>query len=68
MQGKNSSDKIGYGGPMPPPGHGVHRYYFKLYVLDLELPLEPGATRKELLKAIEGHILGEGQLVGRYKR
>ena len=66
-QGKNDFDKIGYGGPCPPKG-SAHRYFFKLYALDTELNLSPGATKKDLLKAMEGHILAEGQLMGRYQR
>jgi Raf kinase inhibitor-like YbhB/YbcL family protein len=66
-QGENSWGRIGYGGPCPPPGP-AHRYFFKLYALDTELTLQPGATRKDLLKAMEGHIVAEGQLMGRYKR
>ena len=66
-QGKNSWGKVGYGGPCPPPGP-AHRYFFKLYALDMEPALAPGATRKELLQAMDGHMLAEGQLMGRYKR
>ena len=65
-QGINSSRKIGYDGPCPPSG--THRYYFKVYALDTMLDLSPGATKNDLLKAMEGHILAEGQLMGRYKR
>lgn len=64
--GKNDFRKLGYGGPCPPGG--THRYYFKLYALDTELTEEPGITKEKLLKAMEGHILAEGQLMGRYKR
>ena len=65
-QGTNDFRKIGYGGPCPPGG--THRYYFKLYALDTEINLEPGITKAQLLKAMEGHIVAEGQLMGRYKR
>lgn len=65
-QGINDSRKVGYGGPCPPSG--THRYYFKLYALDTEINLEPGITKAQLLKAMEGHIVAEGQLMGRYKR
>lgn len=58
----------GYRGPMPPPGHGVHRYFFKLYALDAALDLAPGATKAELLAAMEGHVLAEGELIGTYER
>ena len=65
-QGTNDFGRIGYGGPCPPGG--THRYYFKLYALDAELDLEPGARKQQLLEAMEGHILAEGQLMGRYSR
>ena len=65
--GRNDFDRLGYGGPCPPRGN-PHRYYFKLYALDIELDLESGATKKELLNAMDGHILAIGQLMGRYQR
>ncbi len=65
-QGKNDFGKTGYGGPCPPGG--THRYYFKIYALDKELDSQPGITKRELLKAMEGHILAEAQLMGRYRR
>jgi Raf kinase inhibitor-like YbhB/YbcL family protein len=65
-QGMNDFRKIGYGGPCPPGG--THRYFFKLYALDTEINLEAGATKAELLEAMEGHILAEGQMIGRYER
>ena len=66
FQGKNDFEKIGYGGPCPPSG--THRYFFKIYALDSELPLKAGATKAELLKAMEGHIVLQGQLMGTYRR
>jgi Raf kinase inhibitor-like YbhB/YbcL family protein len=66
IQGKSDFGKVGYGGLCPPSG--THRYYFKLYALDTVLNLEPGATRDQLLKAMDGKILAECQLMGRYKR
>ncbi len=66
-QGKNDFRKVGYGGPAPPPGK-PHRYFFKLYALDAPSGLSPSATKAQLLAAVEGHVLGEGQLVGRYGR
>jgi len=65
-QGTSDFKKIGYGGPCPPGG--THRYFFKLYAVDIETSLPPGATKDELLKAIEGHVVGQGELVGKYKR
>ena len=65
-QGTNDFRKIGYGGPCPPGG--THRYYFKIYSLDTELDLEAGVTKSQLLQAMKGHVLGEGQLMGKYKR
>lgn len=66
LQGSNDFEKIGYDGPCPPSG--THRYYFKLYALDTELSLEPGATKEQLLEAMKGHVLAEGQLMGKYRR
>jgi Raf kinase inhibitor-like YbhB/YbcL family protein len=66
MHGKNDFRRTGYGGPCPP--RGTHRYFYKIYALDEVLDLDPGISKKALLKAMEGHVLAEGQLVGRYKR
>ena len=66
-QGINDFNRIGYGGPCPPSGR-PHRYFFKLYALDAEIPLKARATKKDLLRAMEGHILAEGQLMGKYQR
>jgi len=66
-QGKNDFKRVGYGGPCPPRGK-PHRYFFKLYALDFEPALEPGIEKKDLEKALKGHILAEGQLMGRYRR
>ena len=65
-QGKNDLGKTGYRGPCPPGG--THRYYFKVYALTKELYLKAGITKAELLKAMEGRILAEGVLMGRYRR
>jgi len=65
--GVNGEPKIGYEGPCPPPGP-VHNYHFKLYALDGKLGLKSGATKAEVEKAMEGRILGEAQLVGRFGR
>lgn len=68
MQGTNSWGSVGYRGPAPPKGHGVHHYHFKLYALDAELPLQPGLDKEALLEEMSGHILGEDELVGTYER
>jgi Raf kinase inhibitor-like YbhB/YbcL family protein len=68
LQGLNSFGRIGYGGPMPPPGHGVHHYIFRLFALDAPLSLGSGAKRDTLLEAMKGHILAEGKLTGTYER
>ena len=65
-QGINDFRKIGYGGPCPPGG--THRYYFKLFALDTLLDLSSGATKKQVLKAMENHIIGQAQLMGKYRR
>lgn len=66
-QGKNTSGKLNYGGPCPPKG-SAHRYFFKIYALDTVLELNAGATKAELEKAMQGHILAQGQLMGKYQR
>lgn len=70
MQGRNSwpKDNVGYRGPMPPPGHGTHRYFFRLYALDGHLTIEPGVTKKQLLEEICEHILAQAVLMGTYER
>jgi Raf kinase inhibitor-like YbhB/YbcL family protein len=69
-QGVNSwpSENIGYRGPMPPPGHGVHHYHFKVYALDKKLNLPARADKTAVVEAMEGLILAEGELVGIYER
>jgi Raf kinase inhibitor-like YbhB/YbcL family protein len=66
-QGKNDFGKVGYGGPAPPAGK-PHRYHFRLYALDREVDLPAGAGRQLLLGVMKGHVLAEGQLMGRYGR
>lgn len=66
VQGINSWPKTGYGGPCPPSG--THRYFFRLYALDVALGADPGLGKVELLAAMEGHLLAEAQLVGTYVR
>jgi len=67
VQGQNDFGDNGYGGPCPPGGN-AHHYNFRLYALDGTLDLDPGASKSELLKAMEGRILGETMLTGTYKR
>ena len=64
--GKNSSGNTRYDGPCPPSG--THRYYFKLYALDTPVDLLPGATKEELLKAMQGHTLAQGELMGTFSK
>jgi hypothetical protein len=66
FQGVNDFRKTGYGGPCPPGG--THRYFFRVYALDTILPLGPGATKEQVLKAMKGHVLAEGQIMGKYRR
>ena len=66
-QGLNDFGKTGYGGPCPPPGK-PHRYFFKLYALNIKLNLKPGAAKQQVERALEGHILGKAELMGTYKR
>ena len=68
IQGKNSWGTIGYRGPAPPKGHGVHHYHFKLYALDAPLNVAAGIDKPGLLKAMQGHVLAEVELVGTYQR
>jgi Raf kinase inhibitor-like YbhB/YbcL family protein len=65
-QGTNDFGNFGYGGPCPPGG--THRYFFKLYALDKEIDSGPGLTKGDVVKRMEGHILGEGSLMGKYRR
>jgi len=64
VQGTNDYPNLGYGGPQPPSG--THRYYFKIFALDQTLDLHSGAKRQELDKAMNGHIIAQGQSMGRY--
>lgn len=66
FQGKGSNGRIGYAGPCPPSG--THRYFFKLYALDAELSLRPGATKEQLLSAMQGHILEQSELMGTFSK
>ena len=66
-QGRNDFGKIGYGGPCPPPG-APHRYFFRIYALDTKLNLKPGATKKDVETAKQGHVLAEAEWMGRFSR
>lgn len=66
--GKNNFGKLGYGGPQPPEGHGLHRYYFWVLALDTELELDEGLSLWQLLETIEPNVIGMNRLVGTYQR
>ena len=66
-QGKNSAGRLGYTGPCPPAGP-AHHYHFILYALEAKIALKPAATEKEVRAAMEGHVLGQAELVGLYSR
>ena len=67
--GRNDFGKLGYGGPLPPVGHGPHRYVFRLYALDVDnLDLREGASRAEFEQAIAGHVVGQTEVTGRFER
>jgi Raf kinase inhibitor-like YbhB/YbcL family protein len=68
LQGSNSKHTIGYAGPRPPQSDPPHHYQIKVFALDQQLKLDPGADVDALLKAMGGHILGQGQLVGTVQR
>lgn len=67
VEGINDFRKSGYGGPCPPRGK-PHRYYFKVYALDTRLGLKPGASKRDVERAMQGHILAQGVLMGMYGR
>jgi Raf kinase inhibitor-like YbhB/YbcL family protein len=71
VAGKNSwktGKTIGYRGPAPPPGHGVHHYHFRLYAIDTALTLPPGSDKPAVLAAIRGHVLADAEIVASYER
>jgi hypothetical protein len=68
VEGVTSRGDSGYRGPAPPPGHGVHHYYFWVYALDEDLGLEPGLDRRALFERIEDHVIEQARLVGTYER
>jgi Raf kinase inhibitor-like YbhB/YbcL family protein len=67
MQGSNDFGKASYGGPCPPDGDKPHRYYFRIYALDARLNLKPGASRAEVEEAMLDHIIGQGELMGKFQ-
>jgi len=67
LQGINDFRRVGYGGPCPPPGP-AHRYFFKIYALDTKLSLPPNSTKEAVERAMSGHILDKGVLMGRFGR
>jgi hypothetical protein len=68
VEGRNDFGTVEYRGPCPPPGHGPHRYSFRLHAVDADIELEPGADKQDLERALEGHVLGSAELIGRYER
>jgi Raf kinase inhibitor-like YbhB/YbcL family protein len=68
--GANGAGKSQYTGPCPPAQYepSTHRYFFKLYALDVDLDLTEGASKSEVEHAMKGHVMAEAQLVGMYKR
>ncbi len=68
VEGRNDFGTTGYRGPCTPPGHGPHRYFFRLHAIDAELDLPAGAGKRELERALDGHVLAVAELVGTYER
>lgn len=68
VQGRNTWGTVGYRGPEPPKGHGIHHYHFKLYALDQVLEPQVGLDKDALLKSMRGHILAESELIGTFER
>jgi len=66
VQGGNTHGTVGYYGPKPPIGDPPHRYHFTVYALDVKLGLKPGFNRVGLLKAMQGHVLGQGTTIARF--
>ncbi len=67
VQGVNDYGRNGYDGPCPPPGQ-THRYFYKVFALDVRLALDAGARKADLVQAMRGHVLAQGELVGTYAR
>jgi Raf kinase inhibitor-like YbhB/YbcL family protein len=68
VEGRNDFGELGYRGPCPPPGHGPHRYSFRLYAVDAEPDLVAGAGKRDLERALEDQVLAVAELVGTYER
>jgi Raf kinase inhibitor-like YbhB/YbcL family protein len=70
IAGSNGAGKNAFAGPCPPPQYepSEHRYFFTLYALDAELPLQAGASKDDVVKAMQGHILAQSELIGKYKK
>lgn len=68
VEGSNDFGQTNYRGPCPPPGHGPHRYFFRLHALEENLELEPGATKAELERAVSAGSVAVAELMGTYER
>jgi hypothetical protein len=68
LQGRNGAGSVGYHGPQPPAGSGVHHYHFQIFALDGPLDLGPGADIAALTRAMDGHVLADGELIGTYEQ
>ena len=68
QQGINDLGRIGYDGPCPPKGHGIHHYHIKVYALDTRLSLPHSTTKDMLLSSMENHIVGQTEIVGLFER
>jgi Raf kinase inhibitor-like YbhB/YbcL family protein len=68
VQGQNDAKTIGWYGPKPPLGHGIHHYHFQLFAVDTQLSLGPDATIEDLKHALQGHVLADGEIIGTYER
>ncbi len=68
IEGRNDFGDRGWGGPMPPEGHGTHHYRFRIYALDTDLQIPEPVTKQQLVEAMGSHVLDEGELVGTYSR
>jgi Raf kinase inhibitor-like YbhB/YbcL family protein len=68
VHGRNDFGELGWDGPAPPRGHGVHRYVFRLFALDARVGLPVGASRADLERAMRDHVLAEAKLTGTYRR